>query len=537
MKSQCLPFSQIPHTTKLFADFLSYSPKIQPFYPRSPRLNEWMKDEAAHLSYDPARRERVAAVLERQNQAWGASANTLANIEKLRNGAAAMVSGQQVGLFGGPLFTIFKALTAAKMAEQATQAGIESVPVFWLASYDHDLAEVNHVSVPDASWVLQELRTPTQGVPDAPVGGLAFGPEITPVVEATTALLGDSEVAAWLKEAYSPGQTFGSAFAKLCARLFADWGVILMDGSDPELHRIAEPIYRVAIERAGELNEALQQRGAELEAAGYHQQVKVTASSTVLFTLRNGARVPVHRSSQSVDEFEVAARKVSRKELLDEVASTPENFSGNALLRPVVQDFLLPTIAYAGGPSEVAYFAQAAVLYEALSGRTTPFVPRFSATIVEAKPQGLLERYELHLPDVFQGPEKLREQLAAATLPKDLQSAFDQAESGLEKSMTGIRDALARLDATLVDSATNAATKMQYQIGQLRSRAARAELRQKEVLTRHADLLSNALYPKKDLQEREIAGIYFVARQGMGLLHDLYDTIHPDCLDHQIITP
>ena len=536
MKSQCLPFSQIPHTTKVFADFLSYSPKVQRFYPRSPRLNEWMSDEAARLRYDSARRERVAAILDRQNRSWGASANTLANIEKLRNGAAAMVSGQQVGLFGGPLFTILKALTAAKMAEQATRAGIECVPVFWLASYDHDLAEVNHTSVPDASWVLQELRTPTQGVPDAPVGGLAFGPEITQVVEATTALLGDSEVAAWLREAYSPGQTFAGAFSKLCARLFADWGVILMDGSDPELHRIAEPIYRAAIERSAELNEALQQRGTELQAAGYHQQVKVTSSSTVLFTLRDGARVAVHHASGGADEFEAAGTNISRKELLDQISSAPENFSGNALLRPVVQDYLLPTIAYAGGPSEVAYFAQAAVLYEAFSGRTTPIVPRFSATIVEAKPQALLKRYELRLQDVFQDPEKLREQLAAGTLPKDLQSAFDQAESGLEKSMFGIRDALARLDATLIDSATNAATKMQYQIGQLRSRAARAELRQTEVLTRHADLLSNALYPKQDLQEREIAGVYFVARQGMGLLHDLYDTIHPDCLDHQIIS-
>jgi len=535
VKSQCLPFSQIPHTTQLFSDFLSYSSKVQPFYPRSPRLSEWMTDEVSKLHYDSARREKVATILERQNRTWGASAQTLANIEKLRQGAHAMVSGQQVGLFGGPLFTIFKALTAAKMAEQASAAGINCVPVFWLATYDHDLAEVNHVSVPDASWALQELGTPTQGVANASVGGLTFGPEIDPVVEAARALLGDSEVTRWLKEAYSSGQTFGNAFAKLCARLFAEWGVILLDGSDPELHRAAEPIYRAAIQRSAELNDALLQRGAELEAAGYHQQVKVTPSSTLLFTLRDGARVPVHRLADGTD-FEVEGTRISRKELLEQIAAAPENFSGNALLRPVVQDYLLPTIAYAGGSSEIAYFAQAAVLYEALLKRITPIIPRFSATIVEAKPQGLLERYELHLPDLFQGPEKLQEQMASGTLPKDLQSAFDQAESTMEQTMVRVREGLARLDATLVDSATNAATKMQYQLSQLRSRAARAELRQTEVLGRHAELLSNALYPNKDLQEREIAGITFVARHGAEFLREIYNAIHTDCLDHQVLS-
>jgi uncharacterized protein YllA (UPF0747 family) len=251
--------------------------------------------------------------------------------------------------------------------------------------------------------------------------------------------------------------------------------------------------------------------------------------------LRDGARVPVHRLAADAG-FEVEGTKISGTELLQQIETAPENFSGNALLRPVVQDYLLPTIAYTGGPAEVAYFAQAAVLYEALSGRVTPIVPRFSATVVEAKPQALLERYELHFPDIFQGPDKLREQMAAGTLPKDLQSAFEQAESALEQSMVKIREGLVRLDATLVDSAMNAATKMQYQLSQLRSRAARAELRQTEVLGRHADLMSNVLYPNKNLQEREIAGIYFVARHGTEFLREIYNAIHTDCLDHQVLS-
>jgi bacillithiol biosynthesis cysteine-adding enzyme BshC len=536
--SECLPFSQIPHTTRLFADFLSDHPKVQQFYPRSAYFNQWFKDEAANLRYDSERRLWVSSILERQNHSWGASGRALENIGRLRAGGSAVVTGQQVGLFGGPLFSIFKALTAVKLADHATRSGVDCVPIFWLATEDHDLAEVDHVSFSGSDGSPQKLIAPSQGLPDAPVGTIRFGPEVQPVVEAAVALLGPSEVSDFLREAYRPGESYGTAFARLFARLFGEWGVILLDPADPEFHAIAAPIYRAAIERASELDEGLLARGKELEAAGYHQQVKVTPSSTLLFTLRNGARVPVHRrlSGDGSAEFLVENDHCSQAEMLDRASSSPQDFSGNALLRPVIQDYLLPTLAYAGGSAEVAYFAQAAVVYHALLGRVTPVIARFSATIVGAKPKGLLERYGLRLPDLFHGLDPLREQMASRTLPKELQSAFDQAEASLEKSLIAIREGLARLDSTLVDSATNAASKMQHQLTQLRAKAARAELRQTEVLSRQADLLSNSLYPGKALQEREIAGIYFAARQGTEFLRDVYAAIQPDCLDHQILT-
>jgi bacillithiol biosynthesis cysteine-adding enzyme BshC len=538
VKSECLPFSLVPHTTPLFTDFLSAHSKVQQFYPRSPYFSQWFEDEASLLRHDSGRRQRVSVILERQNQSWGASARALENIARLRTGASAVVTGQQVGLLGGPLFSIFKALTAVKLADQANRSGIDCVPIFWLATEDHDLEEVNHVSIPGPEGFLQTLTAATREVPDAPVGTIGFGAEIQAVVEAASGLLASSDVSNFLREAYHPNETFGSAFARLFARLFADWGVILLDAADPELHQLAEPLYEAAIERAAELDEALLARGKALEAAGYHQQVKVTPSSTLLFTLQDGARVPVHRriNGDSGNHFSIGKEEVSQAELRKRVAASPQDFSGNALLRPVVQDFLLPTLAYTGGSAEVAYFAQVAVVYETLLGRVTPIIPRFSATIVEPKLKGLLERYGLRLPDLFHGPEAVRELMASRALPKELQSAFDQAETSLEKSLTAIREALARLDSTLADSATNAASKMQHQLTQLRSRAARAELRQTEVLSRHAALLSNSLYPGKALQEREIGGAYFVARQGPGFLHDVYEAIHPDCLDHQVIT-
>ena len=535
MKSQCLPFGQIPHTTRLFADFLSFSPQVQQCYPRSPRFSEWFKNEAAGIVYDSPRRQRVSAALERQNKSWGISSKTLENIARLRAGAAAVVTGQQVALFGGPLFSILKALTAVKLANEATAAGVDCVPVFWLATEDHDLAEVSQVSIPGADGLLSKLVATPNGLTDAPVGALTFGPEIAEAVEAAAALLGETEAARWLRDCYRPGETLGSAFAKLFSRLFADWGVILLDASDPELHQVAEPIYRAAIERAVELDDALLRRGEVLEAAGYHQQVKVTPSSTLLFGLRNRSRVPIHRDGAA--KFVIAEEKISQQELLNRIAAAPQDFSPNVLLRPVVQDYLLPTLAYTGGAAEAAYFAQAAVVYEMLSGRTTPIVPRFSASIIEAKPQSLLERYGLTLPDLFSGPERLREILAGRALPQELSGAFDRAEAALKESMSAVGNALAGLDKTLVDSANHAREKMQYQLSQLRAKASRAELRQSEVIGRHADLLSNALYPNKSLQEREIAGIYFIARYGREFLQTLYDAHQSNCLDHQIITP
>jgi len=539
VKAQCLPFSQIPHTTKLLADFLSWAPPIKQFYSRPPHFREWLKQETPNSRYDASRRERVAAILERQNKAWGVSSKTHENVARFRAGAAAVVTGQQVGLFGGPVFSLYKALTAVRLAEQATRAGVDCVPVFWLATTDHDLAEVNHLSIPGSDGARHELVAPTQGVPDAPVGAVPFTPGIEPVVEAAAGLLGDSPVVTLLREAYRPGENLGSSFARLFARLFADWGVILLDASDRELHALAEPIYRAAIQRAAELDGALLRRGGELESGGYHQQVKVTPSSTLLFALQDGARVPIHRRANGASEssdFLINEERVSQTELLQRIASVPHDFSPNVLLRPVVQDHLLPTLAYTGGGAEVAYFAQVAVGYEALLGRITPIVPRFSATLIEPKPQSLLERYGLGLPDLFHGPESVREVVARRALPQDLQAAFERADSAVKQALASIHEPLARLDKTLVDAASNASAKMLHQLEQLRSRAARAELRQSEVLNRHADLLCGALYPDKILQEREIPGIYFLSRYGTELLHGLYDAIHTDCLDHQVIT-
>ena len=537
VKVDCLPFTQIPHTTKLFQDFLSYSPKIRGFYPSSPRISDWLTRQTQTKRYDPARRGLVSDILERQNRSWNTSPRSLANIERLRRGASAVVTGQQVGLFGGPFFSLLKALTAVKLAEEATAAGVDSVPIFWLATYDHDLAEVNHTRIlsPDG---LCEIATPSHGVDDAPVGTVTFGPEVEDAVKSVAGVLGPVPAMNLLRDSYRPGETLGSAFARLFAALFGEFGVILMDPSDPDFQGIAQPIYKAAIDRAQEIDEALLARGGELESVGYHQQVKVTPSSTLVFTLKDGARIPIHRriNGNGTPEFLIKDEKLSKDQLLSHIAEKPHDFSPNVLLRPIVEDHLLPTLAYTGGSAEVAYFAQVAVVYEKLLGTVTPIVPRLSATIVEPKSKSLLERYRLGLADAFHGEDALRGRIAATTLPDELQAAFDRTAQSLDQSLGAVKNALGRLDKTLVEAADNAASKMQHQLESLRARAARAEVRQSEVIGRHAQQLSNSLYPNKVLQEREIGAIYFLARYGVEFLQTLHDTLQSSCHDHQIVT-
>ena len=542
VKAHCLPFSQIPHTTRLFTDFLAYSPGVRPFYPHSPYFNEWMKAQPFALEYDSARREQVSAILERQNKSWNGSPQTLGNIERLRRGACAVVTGQQVGLFGGPMFALYKALSAVKLAEEATTAGVEAVPVFWLATSDHDLSEVNHVSLPGPDGMLRTLTAPSHGVSDSPVSDVRLGDEILPVVDEAATLLGDSELSQFLREAYLPGESLGSAFARLFVRLFASRGVILLDASDAELHRLAAPMYRGAIERAADLEATLLARGEALEKAGYHQQVKVTPSSVLLFTIRHGSRTPIHRQakgwaqdSEFVIGSESDAEKISAAELLQRIEESPENFSPNVLLRPVVQDYLLPTLAYTGGAAEVAYFGQSGAVYEMLLGRVTPIVPRFSATIIEPKVQRWLRQYDITVRDAFHDAAALRQKLAERALPEGVQAAFDAAQRSVETSLGELRKSLEQLDSTLVGASQTAESKINYQLDRLRQLASSAELRRSEVISRHAQAISEALYPNGALQERGVAGIYFLAREGTELLQMISDAMHTDCHDHQIL--
>jgi len=526
VETECLPFSSIPRTTRLFDDYLHHFDRVKRFYARPPLIQDWWTEEARDIQYPAERRQTVAAILERQNRELGAGEKTLANIERLKQGAAAVVTGQQVGLFGGPTFCILKALTAVLMAEKAG-----AVPMFWLATEDHDLEEINTVNLASGDH-LQKITVNVPHVEGAPVGTIAFTDEITAATQQVEALFGKSEISELLAASYRRGETFGTAFAKFYTKIFAEMGVVFLNPLDTELHRIAQPVFRGALEKSEEINQALVARNQELEAAGYHAQVKVTPSHTLCFCFEDGARTPVRKQD---GQFFIGERKLSAAELLDETERCPEKFSANVLLRPLMQDYLLPTLCYIGGPSESAYFAQIEVVYRKLAGRVTPIIPRIFATLIEPRIAKLLDRYQLSLSDLFNTPEKTRELVASRALPDSILKSFDLAAEHVEKALSLIQQPLEKLDKTLVDAAENAGSKMRYQLQGIRDKAARAESRKNTEVLRHADELTTALYPNKELQEREIGGAYFLLKYGTSVLNQLKAALRTGCGEHQVV--
>src|SRR5579872_1910638 len=366
MKTATADPSCSPSYSRLYTEFLKHAPATNGFYTQF--INTVGDEKNVQNSTQTTDRERyklVARVLEKQNRAWGASDATLQNISLLGKGAEAVVTGQQAGLFGGPLFTILKAISAIKVARLRAEVGRPTVPVFWIATTDHDLDEVSSVKMPDGSGNIQTLTHQASAARNTPVSAVKLTDQVRQLVAQVREHFGGDAVDL-IERCYVPGVTFGDAFARMMSTFFADQGLILLDPSDPELNRIAAPIYRQAIEKSEELNHALKARSRELEQAGYHAQVLVDDSSSMVFHLHDGIRSVVQRANGG---FKIDGAICTRAELLARFDAEPEQFNANALLRPVVQDYLLPTAAYIGGPAEVAYLAQSAVLYDRLLGR------------------------------------------------------------------------------------------------------------------------------------------------------------------------
>src|SRR6202171_4820509 len=290
MDCRTLASHKLPHQSKLFLEYLNNFSKVQQFYAHEPKMSS-VTAVARKLDFPKERRREVAATLRVQNSAFGAGPAVFENLDRLEKGAVAIVSGQQVGLFSGPAYSFYKALSAIQLANEMTRSGIEAVPIFWMATEDHDVDEVRHVSwFQDGQLRRFELSAPPEQDAGRTVGKILLGAQIDEQVHEAAELLvkqGSVLLAQFLKESYNRGETYGSAFGKLFARLFSQQGLILLDPLDPALHRIAAPVYCQAIEDRDALNEQLLRRGKELEEAGFSAQVKVTAKSTLLFYMGN----------------------------------------------------------------------------------------------------------------------------------------------------------------------------------------------------------------------------------------------------------
>jgi bacillithiol synthase len=535
-----LRFTDIPRTSRLFNDFLYDYDKVGRFYTNYGRLVTPIIEHARLVGEQQFDRKRVPDALERINRAAGSPELTFQHIDLLRRpGSVAIVTGQQAGLFTGPLYTVYKALTVIKLAHCLREQGVEAVPVFWVASEDHDYEEVNHVRILDRDGQLKTLRyEPAKRSGDAPVGRIMLDEGIERVIDEFIGELPPSEfisdIERDLRESYSAGVGFAQAFARLMARMFRDYGVVLLDPLDEELKHVAAPLYSQALDKSEETARSLVERSRELEAAGYHAQVHTSDDMAPLFIMDDGRRVAMTRVDGRF-QIKGSDRSFSHQELVELATRCPNCFSPNVTLRPIVQDYLLPTAAYVGGPAEIAYFAQIRAVYETL-GRQEPCVlPRASFTIVEGRHQKTMEKYGLELRDFFDGLHAAVTKVVEQSLDHGTAEAFAETEKLLNEQLDKLETALRETDRTLSDSLKSARAKMIYQIEHLRTRFIHSSAHREQTTYRQVERAYTTLFPDKNLQERELNAYYFLSRYGPNLIGELYDSVDIGYSNHKLI--
>jgi bacillithiol biosynthesis cysteine-adding enzyme BshC len=482
----------------------------------------------------------VAAILARQNQHLEADEDAFANIKKFQEtNCCAIVTGQQVGLFGGPLFTVFKTLAAVRLAHALTAKGLNIVPIFWINDIDHDFEEVGHCRVLDeARGVVEVHYQPAPQFAGMPVGHVRIGPEIEESLQALEAALPQTpfrdELMARLRDAYRTGYSFARGFSRTLLHMFRGHGLILMDPLDSEFQQIAAPVYRQAIEESEVLNQALCDRSQELLAAGYHAQIHTEPSATLLFAMLDGKRCAVQRVNGGF-QLKGTGYSCSADDLLRMADEETYRFSPNVSLRPVIQDYLLPTAAYVGGPAEVAYFAQLAPLYNQF-GRPMPVIfPRPSFTLIEPAILDISDRYQFELTDFMAAETEVLVRAFNRRIPLDIAAALKAVEEGVPSELEDLRPALAELDPTLGEALDRAQQKIAHHLAALRTKLVHAEVRGHQELAREMRSCLIALYPDQGLQERQVSILSFLARYGPTLIQRLYEQTDLSCPDHRII--
>jgi bacillithiol biosynthesis cysteine-adding enzyme BshC len=527
MECTCIRHTELPHTTKLFADFVYHFDRVSSFYSFSPFDPDAYATAASQIQFSDDRRAALVSALRLQN----GDSELLNRLSQ--PGTVAVVTGQQVGLFSGPAYTIYKALTAVKVARELTARGIAAVPIFWLATEDHDFAEVNQCWTFDPAHRPRELTVRDYGaaaISGRPVGGVAAAHY---PVEALRNSLQDfpfgAELAGLVEQSYADGATFGAGFAALVKRLLASYELLQIDPMLPAVRELAAPAIRTALSQAPELTQALLERNRELASAGYHAQVHVEDQTSLVFLLEGGRRIALKRKG---GEYLANGRRYSTEELMERAAS----LSPNALLRPVMQDSILPTVAYVGGPAELAYLAQSEVIYRRVLGRMPVSVPRSGFTVLDQRSAKLMERYRLRLQDFFPGEDHLRERMASALIPPALAAAVSDTRTSAGAAVDRLRAALSGFDPTLVSALDNNRRKIEYQLSKMDRKIRLETLRRDERASRDASYLGGLIYPEKHLQERLYSIVPFLAKHGLDLVDRIYENIQLDCPDHRLMT-
>jgi bacillithiol biosynthesis cysteine-adding enzyme BshC len=534
-----IPISSLPHVSKLYQIYITDFSALSSFYNVDYRTPASLSAHARLVQRTAYPRQEVAEILRRQNEGWGAGTNVQNNLAVLaQERSVAVVTGQQVGIFGGPLFTIYKALTCLKLAQRlSAQLGAPIVPVFWLAADDDDLAEMNRLVLPGRDNTLRTITCALDSAERKP----AFKVHLTSQVEECHRVLAESladsefkpEILRALEKAYAPGQSLLDAFARWIAYLLGDLGLVLLDPTDPALRRLAAPIFQREIAEHSPSTAAALQASAKLEQRGFSVQAPQREGRCNLFFVDEQR----HGLEWRDGEFVAADGRLrcSPEELLQRIESEPHCFSTNVITRPVLQDFLLPTVAYIGGPAEIAYFAQLRGVYERFGVTMPAIYPRKSLTLLEKKIGHVFEKYSLQLTDFWSNPEELLSRVAKREAPEGLFDPVASARDELGRRLAMLKERAVQLDPTLAAFIDKEHGKILHQLDALEKKLLQATKRQNETLQQQILKAAHALYPLQHLQERELSIIPFLCKYGRNLVARLYEAIEVEDFEHQVV--
>ena len=549
---ESLPFSSIPNQSKLFLKFQSDPFFLQKFYPTIVSSHtEISQTITSVLSNYKTDRKRLCDALEEINKSFGAEAKTLENIERLRQAdCVAVVTGQQTGLFSGAIYTIYKALSAVKLAECLQNRGQKAVPVFWIAEEDHDFDEVKKTFVlssksepPTAAGGLS-LRalenTPRNYAESLPVGAVELDETIDETVDDFFRSAAQTEFSdqlkAILKESYKAGESYSTAFAKFLTKIFASYGLIIFSPLDARLKKLSSPIFAEAVEKSDEIREKLLARSEDLSQAGYGAQVLVEEDFFPFFWIdEDGRRRALKKKTDGKIQAKDTKREFDLADLVKIARETPEKLSPNALMRPVVQDFLLPTAVYFGGGAEIAYFAQNSVIYEVLKRPVTPILHRQSLTIIEAKHARTLKKYDLDLTRIFDGFESVLPEIVEKYLNRETARIFAEAEEIINQQLNRLDQNLSAGEPTLAENLATRRRKILYHVGALRTKFHHAQIRKDETINRQIESAFAALWPHDALQERTLNVLTFLNAYGLYFIDWIYESLDLDDKSHRII--
>jgi bacillithiol biosynthesis cysteine-adding enzyme BshC len=543
LRFETVDFADIPGQSKLFLKYQADPLSLRKYYPGAVASHFEVASRAAEvLASYKVDRNRLSEILIDQNREFEAGPKTFENLALLkRDDTVAVLTGQQAGLFTGPLYTVYKALSAIKMADCLRERGQNAVPVFWAATEDHDFQEISEAFLLDsASEEITVKLSEDEALKGNSVGAIAvpdsFAADLNALVDSLPDSEFKSEVAGRLMSSWKPGIKIGKAFCSHIQKLFHAYGLIVVDPMDPRLKELAAPIYTEAVRRGPEAVDALIARSAELKTDGFEPQVLVTSDYFPLFYhTDDGVRRSVRRKQDGAYKVADTKLEFSIDELSRVASDEPERLSPGVMLRPVVQDYLFPTICYFGGGAEISYFAQNSEVYRILERPTTTILHRQSYTVVEAKHARTLEKYELEFTDLFAGFESVLPEIVERFVNPSTSRLFADAEEDINLELNRLDQEISKIDPTLAANLAKRRSKILHHISAVRSKFHRVQIERDEIVNRQLRSLFASLLPEGGLQERTLNIETFASRYGLYFIDWIYDSIDLEERGHRLL--